>query len=273
MHSCFFDSHMHSSFSVDSEAPMEEMILQAAAAGHPGICFTEHLDPDYPETPDGADYSKLDLLSYRGTLTFLREKYAGMIRVNYGIELGLQPHLAGQFASLTESEPFDFVIGSSHVLDGEDPYYPSYYENRREEDVYRRYFEYELENIRAFPKFDVYGHLDYIVRYGPQKNRNFSYEAYQDVIDPVLRELVSRGIGLEINTGGLSNGLGTTNPCPDILKRYRALGGEIITTGSDAHRPEDIGRHFDLARDILLDCGFRYCTVFEERRPVFIPIS
>ena len=34
------------------------------------------------------------------------------------------------------------------------------------------------------------------------------------------------GKGIEINTGGFKYGLGHPNPCEDILKRYRSLGGE-----------------------------------------------
>lgn len=52
-----WDCHMHSSFSADSETPMENMIQTAVDNGLTGICFTEHLDPDYPETPENLDFS------------------------------------------------------------------------------------------------------------------------------------------------------------------------------------------------------------------------
>ena len=52
-----WDCHMHSSFSADSDTPMEEMIQTAADQGLTGICFTEHFDPDYPDTPENLDFS------------------------------------------------------------------------------------------------------------------------------------------------------------------------------------------------------------------------
>ena len=88
------------------------------------------------------------------------------------------------------------------------------------------------------------GHLDYIVRYGPNQNRYYSYEKYQDVIDEILRTVIFKGKGIECNTSGLRN-LGVPHPMPQILTRYREMGGEILTIGSDAHVPEHLGFGFD----------------------------
>ena len=85
----------------------------------------------------------------------------------------------------------------------------------------------------------------------------------------MLKRLISIGKGLEVNTGGLKYGLGFTNPHSDVIKRYRELGGEIVTVGADAHRPEHVGYEFEKAAGILKDCGFQYYTEFKERKPVF----
>ena len=90
----------------------------------------------------------------------------------------------------------------------------------------------------------------------PTRNQNYSYEAYQDLIDPILKTLIEKGKGLECNTGGLRYGLGHPNPCEDILRRYRQLGGEILTIGSDAHSPEQVGYGFQTASRLLAACGF-----------------
>ena len=121
-----WDCHMHSSFSADSEAPMETMIQQAIARGLDGICFTEHLDPDYPSTPDNIDFS-LDIDNYRNTLFTLKDKYKEKLKIHFGIELGLQPHLESVFRHLVKTRPFDFIIGSSHIVHGYDPYYPAFF--------------------------------------------------------------------------------------------------------------------------------------------------
>ena len=165
-----------------------------------------------------------------------------------------------------------FVIGSSHVVHGIDPYYPKYYEGRSEKPAYREYFESILENLNTYSDFDVYGHLDYVVRYGPDRNRFYTYEAYADIIDEILRKLISMGKGIEVNTAGFKYGLGHPNPTEAVLLRYHELGGEILTLGADAHAPEHVAYAFDRLPQILRHAGFRYFTVFTGRKPDFLPL-
>lgn len=264
------DYHMHSNHSGDSKAPMESMIQSAISKGLTHICFTEHMDLDFPVS-DVAPAGKFEVNtdSYLYELLQLRQKYAKEIQIGFGIELGLQAHLQRPIAVYAKSFDFDFIIGSSHVVNGTDPYLPSYYEGRSEEEAYREYFSSIIENIKKFPNFDVYGHLDYVVRYGPNADKNYSYDKYKDLFDTLLSLLLEKEKGLEVNTGGYRGGLKDMHPCMDVLKRYRELGGEIITIGSDAHTPEDIGSHFNKVSDILTECGFKYYTVFENRLPEF----
>lgn len=125
-----WDCHMHSSFSADSDTPMEVMIHRAVETGLQGITFTEHLDPDYPVTPDNLDFS-LDIPAYKEKLAELSDIYKDKIQVRFGIELGLQMHLREYFDSLLSQTPFDFVIGSSHLVHGYDPYYPEFLKDVR----------------------------------------------------------------------------------------------------------------------------------------------
>lgn len=267
------DCHLHSSHSGDSRASMESMIEQGLALGLKQMCFTEHMDMDYPVTDrDPEDKFILNTDSYLYDLIRCKERYADRIKLLFGIELGLQPHLSGNNARYVHSYDFDFVIGSSHVVNGKDPYYPSYYEGRTEADAYREYFTSIMDNLKKFTNFDVYGHLDYVVRYGPNKDENYAYADYRDVIDAILNMLIENEKGIELNTAGLRKGLHAPNPCADILRRYRELGGELITIGSDAHTPADIGSHFDEAADILSACGFRYYCVYQKRVAEFLKL-
>lgn len=260
------DYHVHSYFSGDSQTPMENMIQSAIAKGLKQICFTEHMDIAFPYRPsDKPDSFFVNADSYLYELLMLREKYRSQIAVLFGIELGLQPSIVRENLRFTHSHEFDFIIASSHVCHGKDPYYPDFYNSRSETEAYREYFTSILENIKVFSDFDVYGHLDYVVRYGPDKDKNYTYEAYKDVIDPILSYLIENEKGIELNTAGLTNGLKDANPCRAILKRYRKLGGEIITIGSDSHTPLTLGAHFEKAAEILKDCGFQYYCVFEKR--------
>ena len=193
-------------------------------------------------------------------------------RFDSALNLGYSRILPRIHADILSQYPFDFVIGSSHVMHGVDPYYPAYWENHTEEEGYQEYFESILENIAVFDGFDVYGHIDYVVRYGPNKNASYSYQKYADIIDEILKALIIKGKGIEINTGGFKYGLGHPNPAEDIIKRYHELGGEIITIGADAHQPEHVAFDFEKVPSILKEAGFTHYTVFKNRKPEFIPI-
>ena len=117
------------------------------------------------------------------------------------------------------------------------------------------------------------GHLDYVVRYGPNRNRKFTYKDYADVIDPILEVLIRKDKALEVNTGGFKYGLGHPNPHEDIIRRYKELGGKLITVGSDAHAPEHVGFEFARTAEILKSCGFREYAVFEKKKPVLLPVE
>lgn len=264
------DYHLHSYFSGDSEAPMEEMIRKGISLGLSSLCFTEHMDMDYVYVkPEEQGMFELNTDSYLYELARLKEKYEGQIRLLFGVELGVQPHLGRELARYAKSYPFDFIIASSHLCNGKDPYYPYFYEGRSDQEAYREYFASVLDNLKAFTDFDVYGHLDYVVRYGKTRDADYSYDKYKDILDRILEALLQKEKGLEINTGAIGYGLKDFNPCAGVLKRYRELGGEIITVGSDAHKPADMARGFDRAAQLLLECGFRYYATFENRTPEF----
>jgi histidinol-phosphatase (PHP family) len=267
------DFHLHSYFSGDCDIPMEEMILSGISHGLTEMCFTEHNDFDFPAIADlKPDTFFLNVDSYLYELLSLKEKYQKQIRISFGVEIGVQEVCLDKNIALSHAYPFDFIIASSHLCQGQDPYYPSFWEGKDVTDCYHTYFQQILANAAGFSDFDVYGHLDYIARYAPAQSARFLYADYQDVIDEILKLLIAKGKGIECNTSGLRKPLNATNPSPDILKRYRELGGEIITVGSDAHKPEDVGYGFDFVAKLLKDCGFDYYTTYAERKPFFHPL-
>lgn len=265
----YWDTHMHCRFSGDSKAEPKDMILSAIQNNLDGICFTDHIDWDYP----GPTPFHFDPKEYFKVLTPLAAQYKNKISVHIGVELGLQPHLKDRYDAFLSSEEFDQVIGSSHVVHGFDPYYPELYIGKTEDEAYLEYFTSILENLAVFDNFDVYGHIDYVVRYGPNKNAYYSYEKFKDVIDEILRVLIAKGKGIEMNMAGFKYGLNHPNPTEDIIKRYRELGGEILTIGSDAHAPEHVAYDFHRIYQILTEAGFTHYTVFQKRKPVFYKIT
>lgn len=265
------DSHVHSSFSGDSNADMEEMVVKAMDIGLKYITFTEHQDFDFIYTEDEPkEKFEVNTDQYLYHLLGLREKYASKITVNFGIEIGMQTDIARKNAIYAKSHDFDFIIASSHLCNKKDPYLKEeFFAGRDEKEAYHEYFQYMYECIKTCQAFDVYGHLDYVFRYGPTMNKNVTFDEYKEDIDKILKLLIHNEKGIEINTSGYAYGMNAPHPSKDILLRYKELGGEIITVGSDAHKVEDVARDFDKAEEILKECGFKYYTVYDGRMPEY----
>lgn len=267
------DFHMHTAFSTDSDAALEAMAEGALKKGLDTICITDHMDKDYPFNEElGKNEFYFDVDVYFEELRKLQKQYKDKLEIRIGIELGLQPHLGDFCREITGKYPFDFVIGSLHVVDQKDPYYRDAFSNFTDAELYQRTFQEMLESLKNVEAFDVLGHMDYIVRYGTYQAKEYSYAAFAPYLDKILKKVIEMGKGIELNTAGLKYGLGFCHPHPDVLKRYRELGGEIITVGSDGHKPEHIAYEFQKASGILQKCGFRYYTEFKERRPEFIKL-
>ncbi|MBR4719263.1 MAG: histidinol-phosphatase HisJ family protein [Lachnospiraceae bacterium] len=266
------DFHLHSSHSEDSDTPMEQQIEAGIKAGLKHMCFTEHMDKDFPGSTDDKKLFEVDTDVYYRHCMECRNKYEDRMDVGFGIEYGCQVHLREHNINYVNKYPFDFVIASQHLVDGIDVYYPEYFNGMSEREAYLKYFEATLESICLFDEYDIFGHIDYIVRYGPNKNREYFYKDYADVLDEILRQLIMRGKGIEINTGGFRKLGNDANPGREILKRYHELGGEIITVGSDAHRREDVAGDFDRAEDMLKGLGYTYYCIYKNRKPVFLSL-
>lgn len=268
------DYHVHSDFSSDSSTPAEQMILRALQLGFDRLCMTEHHDMEFPRDVirrTNMDF-QLDLDSYTDKMQQLAETYRPRIQLLTGVELGMKPHLSQKMEDYSKSYDFDFIIGSTHIVDDMDPYYPEYHEAYPGKKGIERYFQVTAENIRAFTGFDSLGHLDYVVRYCPA-SVHYAPGDFLDYIDDILKRLIQQGKGLEVNTSPLKKGFAYPNPHRDILLRYKELGGEIITIGSDAHTPEALGWGFENIRSLLSSLGFSYYTVYRKRQPEFLPLG
>lgn len=264
------DFHMHTGFSSDTDSIPEDMVKKSIELGLKTICITDHYDEDYPEDETAF---RLDVDAYFEEMKRLQEKYKNQIDLRIGVELGLQPHLSEFYQEFVSKHPFDFVIGSMHVFDKKDPYFGHYFEGKTDKEGYRAAFEETLKTIKTYNNFDVLGHIDYVVRYGKNKEKEYSYIENADIIDEILKYLIKNGKGIEINTAGLKYGLGFCHPYPAILKRYKELGGEIITIGSDGHKPEHIAYDFGKVKGILKDAGFKYYTEFKGRWPIYVNLD
>ncbi len=270
------DYHTHCHFSTDSKADPESMAEAAMAKGLTHLCLTDHMDLNYPGTTPEQPLFVYDPEAYFQTLLPLKERCNNKLFLGLGAEFGLRPgrdDLCKDMYRLLNQYPFDFVLGSLHLLEDEDPFYPAYWETRTKKQVLDRYFNDLLTCIREFDGYDALGHLDYIIRYVPAAYSAKDYDTaeYKEILDEILRLLIQKDKALEINTKGLISGLSCFHPKLELVKRYLELGGELLTIGSDAHAPEFIATEYKKTEELLTSLGVRGYYAYEARKPKFIP--
>ncbi len=246
------DNHTHTHFSTDSEASVREQIEAAIKSGLSGITITDHLDPEFPLD---ASMFMFDIDEYFKEISPLKDEYKGQINVLIGVEIGMRTDQEKLLNKLAASYPFDTVIGSIHVVENFDPYYPEYWNKYGVKEGLNLFFETTKRCVEMYDFYDSLGHIDYIFRYAPDKGAGFSAKDFP-VIDDILRTLIDKDKALEINTAGLKYGLAEPHPCSYVLKRYHELGGRKITIGSDGHKPEHIAYGFETLKGYLNGCGF-----------------
>lgn len=257
-----FDFHMHSGVSFDTQSDPREMLRAAEERGLREICFTDHYDYKYlPE-------ENHDLF----TLEEYANAYDGLtshrVKVRRGVEFGLETWNCKEADEFLSSRHFDFVIGSVHYTKGGDPYEAPYWKDKSQHEAFSVYLEQMLDCVRLHSNYDVLGHMNYVCKSAHNPTHApLRYEDYSDICDEIMRILVQKGKGMEINSSGV-NMVGEYLPSADFLRRFRELGGEIVTIGSDAHNPDRVGQYADEGIAMLKDI-FGYVCTFADRKPIF----
>lgn len=262
------DCHNHTRCSPDSEAPLSAMVEAAAGAGLSLLCTTDHLDllgwhgeplGDWDWTPVLDQYAAAKDACPKG------------LELRLGIELGAAQFYQERASREVAGAPLDFVIGSAHnlrpELGGKDFYFLNY---TCPEDCFRALDDYfnSLYALAGMDQIDVLGHIIYPLWHMYRDGQNISLGSYRDTVQSILTRAVEHGRGIEVNTNRGKD----VETWRLVLELYRQAGGEIITIGTDAHRPEDVGKGVAQALHLLKEMGFRYHTVFRARKPEFIPI-
>lgn len=255
------DYHMHTHFSGDSDANPREHVLQAIKMNLDEICFTDHRDFDYP-----IDSFDLDIENYYQEIKQLQEEFKDQLTIKWGIEIGLDLDHVDQINALINKYPFDFVIGSIHVIHHTEFYYGEFFKNKTKEQAHQQFFEETLKCVQTFDCFNVLGHLDYIVRYGPYDDKTVDHAKYQDIIDEIFKTLIAKNKGIEVNTSGYKDLKTCGFPNFEQVKRYYQLGGRIITIGTDSHTSDRVGEHCKEVAQKFQEIGFHDVATFTNRK-------
>lgn len=253
-----FDYHIHTQNSADAKYPVREMAAAAVKSGMAEICITDHVDFDDPTMPPcNLDAQMREIEAARANCT---------IPIKRGVEVGLGSESdAAETQAHLRNQKLDFIIGSLHIINGENSYFPEFFTHRTKQESYELYAETLKGVIRSFKDFNVLGHYDFVAKYAPYNRREMTLSIAPATFDDIFRYLVENGKSMEINTSSWREnapwGL-------DVLSRFRELGGEYITTGSDAHTPQRVGAQIKDALSLARAAGIRYVATFENRKPI-----
>ncbi|MFL0253151.1 histidinol phosphate phosphatase [Clostridium neuense] len=253
-----FDSHVHTEFSTDSQLKIEDA-LEVSKKLNLGIISTDHIDLNYPEKSKFV----FDIDEYF-------KKYHRYRSNSYliGVEIGMTEEYSDENRKINQSYEFDYVIGSIHFVDGIDIYEKSFYEDREKKSAYNRYFETMIKCLKTHEYVDSLAHIDYISRYAAYEDSEIYYNEYAELIDEVLKFIIDRQIAFEINTRRLDKNYIIKNLIP-IYKRYKAMGGSLVTIGSDAHNSNSIGMNMKEAFLIAEECNLKP-VYYKNRKPEYI---
>ena len=270
------DYHVHTAFSDDSEYPMEQVARDAIGLGLEELCFTDHVDYGIKVDWDSGEemvwqngqlLANVDYPRYLSAIAALRERYGDRIALKTGLEFGVQVHTIPRFRALFQKYPLDFVLLSVHQVEDKEFWTQEFQEGRTQREYNERYYQELLALVNSYEEYSVLAHLDLIVRYDRQGT--YPFERVKPMVAEILRKAIQKGKGIELNTSFHRYGLSGSTPSRAILELYRDLGGEILTIGSDSHKPEHLGAYLREGQEYLKSLGFkRFCT-FEGMRPIF----
>ena len=265
------DCHTHCDFSHDSSSPAEDIIAEAARLGLSYYAITDHCDKDCAVLPDFVWVRQIDLEKRFEKLLRLRDLWAGKLDIAVGLEYGYLAEADPLYLDIEKKYETDVVINSVHLIQNEDCYFQSFFDKRTKTQAYSQYLDAVSDSVDAPYRYDVIGHIGYVIRKAPYSDKILRRTDYPDRVDEILRKIIAKGKALELNSHSEGTGLDFL-PETDTVKRYRELGGELVTFGSDAHAPVNIARNYDVVCDALRSLGFRYIFKYKRHEPIAIKL-
>ena len=264
---CLCDFHIHSTLSGDGRSDLLDQVRASREKGVKWLCFTEHIDY---ATSEG-DYL-VDFPLYQQKIAEARAAFPDMT-IGIGLELGDTREERADVIAQSDRIPLDFKLLSRHKVGGIDPYEAErFFAHRTRAQAVEDYLDAIWESLNAFPDYDALSHLGYVFKFVQSPEfPPLRYDDDPDRLDAILRFLIENGKALEVNTSRWRR-FGDGMPGKDILARYRGLGGELLTLGSDAHDTASAAQGFDAAIEQIRALGFRHLTAFAGRQRRMLPL-
>jgi len=256
----YYDQHVHSYYSFDSEQPIEEYLDKATELGITQFVLTDHFDLNYVSTGKDLDF---DIAKQHEELALLSKKYPN-IQILKGIEIGYVKTEMPRIDEIMRNHKFDIVNFSVHEDGKLDYYYVDQYLKCGVAKALDIYFNNVLEALDSGFNFDVLCHFDYGFKTAYLIDNSFKLSNYENYVIKILKKVIELDKVLEINV--------KVQECINnehtkyILNLYKKLGGKNITLSSDAH---DIGKFydkFDHYLKLIKDAGFDHLNYFINRQ-------
>jgi histidinol-phosphatase (PHP family) len=251
------DGHVHTSLCHHAQGQMEEYVLSAIDRGLRKLIFLEHLEV-------GIEYfectwlTEEDFAQYHAEGKRLQEKYRSRIEIGLGVEVGYNPRFQEKLLQLLAMHTWDRIGISYHFLETAAGHLNMVSSKRTNiesldsygvNEVIRRYYNDLQEAVEKLPG-QVLCHIDAVLRHHPDVQ--FTPE-HHELIDGLLDGVARKNMAVEVNTSGYRT-KGHPYPSPALLKRVLARNIPLVA-GSDAHRPEDVGRYFNRLPELLKVLG------------------
>jgi histidinol-phosphatase (PHP family) len=249
-----FDYHTHHVRCGHAQGTLRDYVQAALALDLSELGVSDHgpayfLPGDHPLP--GTQMARSELPRYVAEARGLQSEYAGRIALKVGLEADFVEGREDDLAELLDAQPFDYVLGSVHYVNGRHIYDQSRWGGENAEVTYAAYYAL-IAQMAASGLFDVLSHLTAIEAYGPPLPDELSDRLYPPVVEAVR----ASGCVVEINTSGWRKMGPERGPFPNRkMLGMLALAGVPITFGSDAHRPDEVGYARAQAAQLLADIG------------------
>jgi len=259
----FTDTHNHTRhYSPDAKQTIDELISAAKEQNIDVVAVTEHFEYDNPDPND--NIQTFDIDAYVRDFKNWRAKCPDELTLLMGIEFGYQTHTASVIDKIASDYPFDTVVLSNHLFRGVDLFYSKDAYKLPAELRHKEYMGVVAEMADKCNNYNVIAHYDYCSKYDSEENRIAYYSDCPKEFDALFETIIAKEKALEINTAtSIRRGL---MPDPEVLKRYVAMGGKLVTFASDAHISENLGRRKEDFVEFAKSCGIKEGCYFKEKK-------
>lgn len=258
------DYHMHTPLCRHATGEPHEYAARALELGFTEIGFSDHS----PMLQDNYDDWRMNLGQLDEYVEKVREARSRhpQLTIRLALEVDFLPGEEEWVRELAARHPWDYFIGSVHYIsqgwDVDNPYKQSMWKGRDPVEVYDDFYE-RMRLAAASGLFDFLGHADL-----PKKFGIFPPSGYEAGALRFLKEAARCQVPIELNTAGLRKDCHEIYPGPGLVRMAHKCG-VMITFGSDAHAPEEVGYGFAESLALARKAGYtHYCRFAGRQRTV-----